>query len=159
MMWAEQIMVRTNEEQVAPNFVWQTQHHLVQDESSYLHTPRLLDIATKNIFSSNKSLFLSINTFSYFKRSHCLGSSARFICQLSNRNERDYSGLRLITSPIRITVLSEQAAGIPQFSLAPSQELASEPYILATEHLPRRRYLSGHEQPLSTKKPLKWQCV
>lgn len=51
---------------------------------------------------------------------------------------------------------------MPQFSLAASQELASEPYILAVEYLPRRSYLSdlsGHEQPPSIKIPLKWQIA
>lgn len=45
---------------------------------------------------------------------------------------------------------------MPQPSLAASQELASEPYNLAVDHLPRRSYLSdlsGHEQPVSIKKP------
>lgn len=48
--------VRVNEEWVAPNFVWQTQHHLVQDESRYLHAPRFLDVATKKIFTTGKNL-------------------------------------------------------------------------------------------------------
>lgn len=48
--------VRVNEEQVAPSLVWQKQHHLVQDESRYLHAPRFLDIAAKKIFTTGKSV-------------------------------------------------------------------------------------------------------
>lgn len=48
--------VRVNEEQVAPSLVWQKQHHLVQDESGYLHAPRFLDVAAKKIFTTGKSV-------------------------------------------------------------------------------------------------------
>lgn len=48
--------VRVNEEQVAPSLVWQKQHHLVQNESGYLHAPRFLDVAAKKIFTTGKSV-------------------------------------------------------------------------------------------------------
>lgn len=48
--------VRVNEEKVAPSLVWQKQHHLVQDESGYLHAPRFLDVAAKKIFTTGKSV-------------------------------------------------------------------------------------------------------
>lgn len=48
--------VRVNEEQVAPSFVWQKQHYLVQDESGYLHAPRFLDVTAKKIFTTGKSV-------------------------------------------------------------------------------------------------------
>lgn len=48
--------VRVNEEQVAPSLVWQKQHHLVQDESGYLHAPRFLDVAAKKIFTTGRSV-------------------------------------------------------------------------------------------------------
>lgn len=48
--------VRVNGEQVAPSLVWQKQHHLVQDESGYLHAPRFLDVAAKKIFTTGKSV-------------------------------------------------------------------------------------------------------
>lgn len=48
--------VRVNEEQVASSLVWQKQHHLVQDESGYLHAPRFLDVVAKKIFTTGKSV-------------------------------------------------------------------------------------------------------
>lgn len=48
--------VRVNEGQVAPSLVWQKQHHLVHDESGYLHAPRFLDVAAKKIFTTGKSV-------------------------------------------------------------------------------------------------------
>lgn len=48
--------VSANEDQVPLDFVWQQQHHLIQDEKNQLYAPKFLHVAAQKIFTTGKSV-------------------------------------------------------------------------------------------------------